>query len=86
MNMDNRGTFDMLNDALFAQLDKLQSIDPKDGEQMERCIEQSKAVSQLASNIIGNANTAIGLMKMRAMDEGLGKVIVSAPRMLGGGE
>ena len=78
-------TFDQLNDALFAQLDKLQSIDPRDGEQMEQCIEQSRAVSQLAGNIIGNASTAISLLRMRSMDGDVERAIVDAPRMLTGG-
>lgn len=54
-----KGTFDQLNDALFAQLDKLQAVDGDDAEAMERAIEQTKAVSQLAGNIIDNASTAI---------------------------
>lgn len=82
---DNRGVFDALNEALFAQMDKLQSIDPKDKEQMEQCIAQSKAVSSLAANIIGNATTAIDLMRFQSMEGGLGQALVNAPKMLGGG-
>ena len=80
-------TFDQLNDALFAQLDKLQSIDPRDGEQMEQCIEQSRAVSQLAGNIISNANTAISAMRLYdSAGMGAAELIGKAPKMLGGGE
>lgn len=82
---DNRGVFDTLNEALFAQMDKLQSIDPKDKEQMEQCIAQSKAVSSLAANIIDNATTAIDLMRFQSMEGGLGQALVNAPKMLGGG-
>lgn len=82
---ESQGTFDMLNDALFAQIDKLQSIDPHDAEQMERCIEQSRAVSQLASNVISNANTAINVMRMyeqAGMD--LDSLAGRTPKMLKG--
>jgi hypothetical protein len=81
------GTFDTLNDALFAQLDKLQSVDPKDKDSMEQTIEQTKAVSQLAVNIINNTNSAINAMKfyeMAGMDAG--GLMATAPRMLGGGQ
>ena len=83
---DNKSIFDELNGALFAQMDKLQSIDPKDREQMEQCIAQSRAVSALAGNIINNATTAISLMRFKSMDCGLGNALVDAPKMLGGGE
>ena len=55
--------FDDLNDALSAQMLKLQSIDPRDTEQMEACVKQSREVSRLAGNIIRNTSTAIDLMR-----------------------
>ena len=80
------GTFDQLNDALFAQLDKLQSIDPNDTETMEQAIEQSRAVSSLASNIIGNANMALRTVTyMEEMYGRSGKTILK-PKLLTGGE
>ena len=81
------GTFDDLNEALFAQMDKLQSIDPRDKDRMEQCIEQSRAVSQLAGNIIANANTAISLLKYQS-SEGMDMAGIAAttPKMLGGGK
>lgn len=81
------GTFDKLNDALFAQLEKLQEANLDDADEMERVIAQTESVSKLAGNIIGNANTAI--KAMRLYDEaGLGaaELVVRAPKMLGGGE
>ncbi|MBR4687085.1 MAG: hypothetical protein IKP01_02125 [Bacteroidales bacterium] len=83
----SQGTFDKLNEALFAQLDKLQAVDPDDAVAMERVIDQTKAVSQLAGNIIGNANTAISAMRLYDQ-AGLGAadLIGKAPRMLGGGQ
>ena len=85
--MGNKGTFDQLNDALFAQLDKLQDVDPADAEAMERTIEQTRAVSQLAGNIISNANTAINAMRLYDQaGMGAAELIGKAPKMLGGGE
>ena len=79
-----KGTFDQLNDALFAQLDKLQSVDAEDADAMERCIEQTKAVSQLAVNIINNANTAISAMRLYDQaGMGAAELVGRAPKMLG---
>lgn len=83
----NGSTFDQLNDALFAQLDKLQSVDPKNADMMEQTIEQSKAVSNLARNVIDNMNSAVNAM--RFYDEaGMSAdgLMASAPKMLGGGQ
>ena len=80
------GTFDQLNDALLAQLDKLQSIDPKDTEMMEQTIEQSRAVSSLASNIIGNANMALRTVTYMEEMYGRSGQAISTPKMLGGAE
>ena len=81
----SQGTFDMLNDALFAQMDKLQSIDPRDRDAMEQTIEQSRAVSQLAGNIIANANTAISLLKYQSMEGmDLDGLAATTPKMLRG--
>lgn len=85
--MSGKSTFDQLNDALFAQLDKLQEVDKGDADEMELVIEQTKAVSQLASNIISNANTAISAMRLYD-NAGIGaaELIGRAPKMLRGGE
>lgn len=76
----SQGTFDMLNDALFVQMERLANAE---GDAIEREIERSKAVGQLAGNIIGNANTAINLMKFQA-SEGmdLAGAVAVRPRML----
>lgn len=82
---NERGTFDQLNDALFAQMEKLQSVDPSNKEKMEQVIEQSRAVSQLAGNIIGNANTAISLLKYQSMEGmDLDGIAATTPKMLRG--
>ena len=79
------GIFENLNDALFAQMDKLQSIDPKNIDQLDQCIEQSKAVSQLAGNIIANANTEINLLKYMSSESiSLSEAVTPARKMLTG--
>lgn len=82
---ESRNMFDDLNEALFAQIDKLQSIDPADKEQMEQTIEQSRAVSSLASNVIKNANAAVNLMRFRSdLGMELESKSASTPKMLTG--
>lgn len=83
--MSSQGVFDTLNEALFAQMDKLQSVDPANKEAMAQTIEQSKAVSQLAGNIINNANTAISLLKYQSMEGmDLDGLAATTPKMLTG--
>lgn len=80
-------TFDMLNDALFAQLDKLQSIDPANKEQMQLAIEQTNAVCGLAKNINSNMANAVrvaGILDRNGSD--VGGMRSSMPRMLTGGD
>lgn len=81
---DGTNLFDQLNDALFAQMDKLQSIDPKDKEQMEQTIEQTRAVSQLAGNIIANAGNAIKVVQLAGDNGSIMNAAVKTPRMLTG--
>lgn len=76
------GSFDDLNAALFAQMEKLATADE---DTIEREIDRSCAVSKLATNIIDNYNTAIKLMQYQN-SEGMdlaGKV-ATRPKMLGG--
>jgi len=79
-----QGTFDDLNNALFAQLDRLAGAE---GDEMEKEIARSHAVSQLATNVINNMNNAVKVAKILA-DEGMdvGGLRATMPRMLGGGE
>lgn len=83
MAYERQGTFDDLNNALFAQMEKLANADSE--ESVKREIERSEAVSKLAGNIIGNYNTAINLMKFQA-SEGmdLAGMVATRPKMLGG--
>lgn len=81
-----RMVFDGVNDALMAQMAKLQSIDPKDKDALELCISQSREVSRLANNVIRNAQTTMDFMRMQ-YENGLvgpdGRPVT--PKMLEGG-
>lgn len=79
--------FDDLNDALTAQIAKLQSIDPKDKEAMSSCVAQSKAVAALANNINLNTRNAIECVRLHnELSEAQGDGQVLAPRLLKGSE
>lgn len=84
MAYERQGTFDDLNNALFAQMDRLANAS---GDDVEKEIERSRAVGNLAGNIIANYNTAISLMRFQA-DEGmdLASRVAMRPKMLGGGK
>lgn len=81
------GTFDTLNDALFAQLDKLQSVDPTDAEQMELAIKQTNAVCNLANNINTNMSNAVRVAQVLDRNGAdLTGMRGSMPKMLTGGD
>ena len=64
----SQGTFDKLNEALFAQLERLQAADE---ETVESEIKRSNAVSQLAVNINNNMANAVkvaSILSMEGMD------------------
>lgn len=66
--MSGGGTFDQLNEALFAQLERLANAGDED---IENEIKRSNAVSQLASNINNNMANAVkvaGILSMEGMD------------------
>lgn len=78
-------SFDDLNAALFAQMERLANA--KDEEVIRREIERSEAVGKLASNITANAKNAIDVMKFQyqeGMD--LAGMVATRPKMLGGGQ
>lgn len=78
-----KNSFDSLNDALFAQMERLSSITDKDALAIE--IERSRAVSSLANNIISNANTAIKLMQLQESEGiAMAEKVAPRPKMLGG--
>ena len=68
-----------LNNHLFEQMERLNDDDLK-GENLGQEISRAKAMSFVASQIIGNAKLALDACK--AINDGL---IKSAPKMLGVG-
>lgn len=78
-------SFDDLNAALFAQMERLANA--TDEETVKREIERSEAVGKLASSITANAKNAIDLMKFQ-YNEGmdLAGMVATRPKMLGGGQ
>lgn len=80
--MAQQGTFDDLNAALFAQMDRLANAE---GEALDAEIERSGAMSKLAGNVIANYNAAVNLMRFQR-EEGMeaAGLTASQPRMLGG--
>lgn len=76
------GTYDKLNRALFAQLEKLEKAGTS--EAIEREAERSKAVSALASNIISNTRNALRIAEMQernGMD--VAALVDVTPKVLG---
>lgn len=78
-----KGTFDMLNDALFAQMERL--ADASGEDELKREIERSEAVSELAGKVVDNARTAVNLMRVQqAAGMDLAGMVAEPPKMLGG--
>ena len=82
--MASKGTFDQLNEALQAQLDRLMRADE---DTVDKEIKRSNAVSQLAANINANMSNAVRVSRLLA-EEGMdvSGMRATMPRMLGGGE
>lgn len=73
-----------LNDALFAELDRLEAIDATDKDVLREEIDRAKAVSGLASSITANHRLALEVARERASTKVCESVVV--PAMLGEGE
>lgn len=82
--MSAQGTFDVLNDALLTQLDRLMEADE---ETVDKEIKRSNAVSQLAANVNANMANAVRVSRLLA-EEGMDVrgMRATMPKMLGGGE
>lgn len=77
--MGTRNTLVDLNDYLFLQIERLNDED-LNGEELETELKKSKALSQLAGNVIGAAGLVLEATKFNSDYETAGK----APRLLVG--
>ena len=81
-----RDIFADLNDALFVQMEKAMTADKLDPKSRAVVIEQSKAVAELASNIIRNNNSKIHAMQFfEGLSGNVDSVIRQRDKMLGDG-
>lgn len=74
-----QNTLGDLNNHLFAQLERL-GEEKLTGEDLKNEILRAKAISDVASKIIDNANTVLDAKKLQA--ETLGRSNVTIPKML----
>lgn len=78
----SQGVFDKITDVSLAQIDALMNADKDD---LPLVIEQSKAVSQLLTNLNNNMGNAVKVAHIMAMDGmDVGGLKATMPRMLGG--
>lgn len=68
-----------LNNYLFAQIERLNN-ENLDTDKLKEEIDRSKALTQLGSVIINNANTILSAKKLQA--DTLGRSTVTIPKML----
>lgn len=71
-----------LNDRIFRELDRLESVDMDDKEARDAEIERAKAISGMVGRAIENANTAMRAAQMTAATMDDLAVQVAVPRML----
>jgi hypothetical protein len=76
-----RNTLGDLNNHLFMQLERLNDEDLK-GEALAEEISRAKAISDISSRLIANANTVLNAKKLEA--ETLGRDNTEMPKMLEG--
>lgn len=58
------GNLKDLNDYLFAQLDRLDNADFKDGELMAE-VERAECICKVSAQIISNANTVLSALRLK---------------------
>jgi hypothetical protein len=76
-----KNTLGDLNNHLFMQLERLSEEDLQ-GEKLQEEIERAKAVKEIASQIISNANLVLRAEEFKV--ETLGRSKVQPPKMLEG--
>ena len=65
------GNLKDLNDYLFAQLDRLDNADFKDGELMAE-VERAECICKVSAQIINNANTVLSAVRLKEQTLGVG--------------
>ena len=75
-------TFDMVNNALMRQLERLDDIDPSSDEGKQE-IARAKAVNETAVAAIENANATVSALKAMST---LTTQPIRMPALLGGGD
>lgn len=76
------GSLDRLEEALFAELDRLGALDLKDSEGVDAEIERARTMCKVSGAITANHGTAMQAARLQS-ELGLGKV-ASMPRLLVG--
>ena len=74
-----KNTLGDLNNHLFAQLERLNDEDIT-GEELKEEMMRAKAITNVASKIVDNANTILEVKKLQV--ETLGRSNVTIPKML----
>ena len=74
-----KNTLGDLNNHLFAQLERLGN-EELEGDELKEEILRAKAVTDIAKEIIDNANTVLDVMKFQA--ETLGRSGIAIPKMV----
>ena len=74
-----KNTLGDLNNHLFAELERL-ADEELQGEKLSEEIERAKAIREIASQVINNANTALRAQEFKA--NVLGRSKVEVPQML----
>ena len=74
-----KNTLGDLNNHLFAELERL-ADEELQGEKLAEEIERAKAIREIASQVINNANTALRAQEFKANT--LGRSKVEVPQML----
>ena len=86
MSQNKKGpsnTLGDLNNFLFGQLERLDNPD-LEGDELLKEIARSKAISEIAKNVIENANVILQAQKYKDDFYGIGNVDTEMPRMLEG--
>lgn len=84
--MSGTDIFEQLNNALFAQLDELRALDYQHGPKLDKTIEKTEAVADLAERIIQNNNSKISALRFfEGVSNNTDAIAAQQSRLLGDG-